>query len=274
MTMAMDAAMIRSVILSIQWNHNLNTAVTAGGYIFDTVIETAVQKKILERKPQANALTELQIAVCEVVWELLLEGVLAPGSGNSSYSTRDLPQVHFTEHGKRCLAAGELTPHDPQRYLERIKNESPAIDPITILYLGEALRTFKYGSHLSTAVMVGVAAENILLGLVGAVRGALDTPARQAKFEQETTGKKAKVLHDKVLDRLTNSHTPLPATLGGIVKRHIDGIFDLIRESRNDAGHPTGRLMERSETHALLLLFPVYCKTAHELITWLAANKI
>lgn len=272
--MAMDAATIRSLILSIKWNHNVSTAVTAAGYIFDTVIDTAVQKKVLERKPQAIALAELQIAVCDVVWELVLEGVLAPGNGNSSYSTRELPQLHFTEHGKRCLAAGELSPHDPDRYLERIKNDSPGVDPITLLYLGEALLTFKHGSHLATAVMVGVAAENILLNLVDAVRTALDTPARQTKFEQETTGKKAKVLHDKVLDRLASPHTPLPATLGSIVNRHIDGIFDLIRESRNDAGHPTGRRMERPETHALLLLFPVYCKTAHELIMWLAANKI
>jgi hypothetical protein len=59
-----------------------------------------------------------------------------------------------------------------------------------------------------------------------------------------------------------------------MLTQHIDGIYDLIRRTRNDAGHPTGKRMERSETHALLLLFPTYCETADKLMDWLKTNKI
>lgn len=45
-------------------------------------------------------------------------------------------------------------------------------------------------------------------------------------------------------------------------------------EPRNDAGHPTGIKIEREEANALLLLFPVYAKTAYGLVSWLKANPI
>jgi len=78
----------------------------------------------------------------------------------------------------------------------------------------------------------------------------------------------------EVLVRLKSPSTPLPAEIQSVLTQQIDGIYDLIRRTRNEAGHPTGRRMERDETHALLLLFPTYCKTVHELMEWLATNKI
>lgn len=62
--------------------------------------------------------------------------------------------------------------------------------------------------------------------------------------------------------------------LESVLTQQINGIYDLIRRTRNDAGHPTGKRMERDETHALLLLFPTYCKTVHELMEWLGKNQI
>jgi hypothetical protein len=121
--------------------------------------------------------------------------------------------------------------------------------------------------------MIGVAAENMLLRLVDAVKKALNTPQRQAKFEQNTKGKGAKTQHDEVLARL-KSASALPPEIESVLTQQIDGIYDLIRRTRNEAGHPTSRRMEREETHALLLLFPTYCRTVHELMGWLATNKI
>lgn len=267
----MDASQIRLLILTTKWDDAGSTAFTSA-FIHEAVVQTALQKKLLDRKPDHNAATALEKAVFDVVWELILEGVFAPGS--RLYNANQLPHLHITEYGRKCFDAGQLTPHDADGYLERIKKDNPRIDAITLMYLGEALHTFRSGNHLATAVMVGVAAENILLKLVDAVQAALDTTARQTKFEQMTKGKKAKDLHDEVLVRIKSPAKPLPIALSPVVQRHLNGIFDLIRESRNDAGHPTGRRMERSETQALLLLFPVYCKTAHDLMDWLVTNKI
>jgi hypothetical protein len=114
----------------------------------------------------------------------------------------------------------------------------------------------------------------MLLRLVDAVHKALNTPQRQAKFEKDTKGKRAKTQHDEVLARLESPATPLPPGIESVLTQQIDGIYDLICRTRNEAGHPTGRGMEREETHALLLLFPTYRKTVHDLMEWLGANKI
>ena len=174
----------------------------------------------------------------------------------------------------KCFEEGELAAHDPDDYLNRLRAACPSIDEITFLYLGEALDTFRAGNFLASTVMIGVASENMLRGLVDAVGAALDTSMRQAKFKKDTEGKKAKVQHDQVLARLASPATPLPTQLNEVFTQHIDGIFDLIRRSRNDAGHPTGRRMERYEVHALLLLFPTYCRTVCDLVAWLASHGI
>ena len=198
-----------------------------------------------------------------------MEGVHAPGR---SMQHPNLPYLRVTEYGQKCFDAGELTAHDPDDYLRRLKTACPTMDEITLLYTGEALDTFRVGKHLASAVMIGVAAENMLLRLVAAVQVALNTPQRQAQFEKNTKTKSAKTQHDEALKMLGSA--PLPPELGYVLTQHIEGIYDLIRRTRNGAGHPTGKRLERDETHALLLLFPTYCKTVHDLIDWLGKNQI
>ena len=136
------------------------------------------------------------------------------------------------------------------------------------------LTRFAQEEVLASVVMVGVAAENMLLRLGSSVHSALDSPQKKTKFEIATKDKRAKKLHDEILSRLRSPSTQLPAELESMLTQHVDGIYDLIRRTRNDVGHPTGRRIDRSETHALLLLFPTYCKTVHDLMAWLEKNGI
>ncbi len=54
------------------------------------------------------------------------------------------------------------------------------------------------------------------------------------------------------------------------VKEDLDtnfmGITSVIRNFRNDSGHPTGRIIGREQCYALLQLFVPYCKKMYELI--------
>jgi hypothetical protein len=261
----LDSSTIRHLILK---------AKVISGQISDigsTVLSMAVREGILSAVPDLAYEPPLSQKVTAVIWGLIIEGVYTPGS---SMQYPNLPYLSATEYGRKCFEAGELTAHDPDDYLQRLKAGCPTIDGITLLYTGEALDTFRAGNHLASAVMIGVAAEKMLFRLADSVHGALDTPQRQAKFEKDTKDKKAKKQHDEVLTRLKSPTTPLPAEIGSVLLQHIDGIYDLIRRTRNDAGHPTGKRMERDETHALLLLFPTYCKTVHNLMDWLAKNQI
>ncbi len=244
-----------------------------GGSLWDIsniVLHLAVQEGYLPTVPDLAYQNPVAEKILAVVWGLIIEGIYTPGS---SIQHPNLPALRVTEYGQRCFDAGELTPHD-QEYLARLKKACASIDGTTLLYVGEALDTFRAGNHLASTAMIGVAAESMLVRLVDAVHGALNTAQRKAKFEQDTNGKLAKRRHDEVLVRLRNPDSPLPTEIEAVLTQHIDGIYDLIRRTRNDAGHPTGKRIGRDEAHALLLLFPTYCKTVHDLIEWLAKNQI
>ncbi len=265
MVETLEASVIRHLIL---------TAKMGGGQIRDivqNVLTSAVAKGLLREAPDIHYQCPLADKITAVIWELIIEGVYTPGA---SMQTPNLPFLRATEYGLKCFEAGELTPHDPDDYLRRLKAACPNIDDITLLYTREALGTFRVGKHLAAVVMIGVAAESMLLRLVDAVHAALDTPQRKMKFEKDTKGKYAKTQHDEVLKRLTSPATPLPAELGSVLTQHIDASYDLIRRTRNDAGHPTGIRMERDDAHVVLLLFPTYCKTVHDLMEWLGKNQI
>ena len=254
--------------------HLIFKAKRQGGSLWDIssmILHLAVQEGYLSAVPDLAYENPVAEKILAVVWGLIIEGVYTPGS---NFQNPNLPALRVTEYGQRCFEAGELTPHDPDDYLKLLKAACPTIDDTTLLYLGEALDTFRVGKHLAATVMIGVAAENMLFRLVDAVHGALNTPEKQAKFEKSTKGKNAKTQHDEVLARLRSLTAPLPAELESVLTQHIDGIYDLIRRTRNEAGHPTGKRMERPETHALLLLFPTYCKTVHDLMDWLQGNRI
>src|ERR1022692_3563612 len=243
----MDTSIIRSLILQC----NLGGPLGLGG-IAAQVLALAAKQGILDRVPELVVGDQAKDKVCEVVWDLIVEGVFAPGSGLHS---PNLPDLRLTEYGRKCVEAGAVTPHDPDGYLNRLKKECNSLDDVTLLYLGEALQTFRTGNHLATAVMLGVAAEQTLARLVFAVANSLDTPHKQERFRQATESKKAKKQHDELMARLRPVAAQLPSNISANLEQHVGGIFDLIRQTRNESGHPTGRKLERHETNALLLLF-------------------
>jgi hypothetical protein len=263
---------IRSLMLTINFDSLASGALTLGR-IGEIVHGLAVDKRILERKLEFNAANDLERIIREVAWEFVVQGIFAPGAG-PGYSSTDFPHLHLTDYGRECLRAKEIIPEDPDNYLKGVSGYGAAVDSTTLLYLGEALSSFQHRNFLSTVVMVGVAAESVLLKLVDAITVALPTTERKEKFAKETDTIKTQRIHDAVVNRLKSSQTPFPPDLQDVWEGHIDGIFDIIRRTRNDSGHPKGRRMERDETRALLLLFPPYCKTAHALIEWLKTNSI
>ncbi len=265
----LDSSVIRHLILKAKltggvYNFQISTIVQA-------VCDMAVKDGLLPEAPRLQYQNPLADKITAVIWELIIEGIYTPGAGMQH---PNLPALRATEYGLRCFEAGELTAHDPDDYLRRLKAKCPSIDDITLLYTGEALDTFRVGNFLAATVMIGVAAEKMLLRLVDAVHGALTTTQQQANFKKATDVRSAKKQHDAVVAQLKSPLNPLPPELQSVLTQHVDGAYDLIRRTRNEVGHPTGRRMERDETHALLLLFPTYCGTVHDLMEWLRNNPI
>lgn len=74
--------------------------------------------------------------------------------------------------------------------------------------------------------------------------------------------------------RLTTVKRQMPRGLTESLDSILDGIFDSIRSSRNDAGHPaSGGQVSRDIIFSQLRLFLTYCQRIYGLIGWFSANS-
>lgn len=216
--------------------------------------------------------TSDRLKVSEIVWELLVQGVLCPGPGTDPLQ---LSHAHLTEYGRRCLETDDILPHDPDGYLQRLKQRLPQpLDDIVETYTRESLLTFLAGHCLAATVMLGVASERCIDLLIEAYSNAITDAERKASFDRKIkrAGRSIKRRFDPLRGELLA--LTLPPDLKETLDIQLSGIFTLIRRSRNEAGHPTGMKIDRDEAHANLLLFPHYCKVVHELINHFQSTPV
>jgi hypothetical protein len=91
--------------------------------------------------------------------------------------------------------------------------------------------------------MVGVAAEQMMLVMRKAVYDALASPEKKKRFDNEAQGQ-VKRIYDAVWKRLDPVREQMPERLRKSVGVELAGVFELVRKTRNEAGHPTGRSIE------------------------------
>jgi len=106
-----------------------------------------------------------------------------------------------------------------------------------------------------------------------AVHDSLDSAEKKKRFDDDAQGQ-IKRVYDAVWKKLDPVREQMPDNLRESLQVELDGIFGLIRKTRNEAGHPTGRSMEREEAEALLLLFPTHAKTVFSVTGWLAGQRL
>jgi hypothetical protein len=208
----------------------------------------------------------------DIFWELLIQGMIAPGFNSSNL---ELPWIHVTEYGKRCLEKDSILPHDPDGYVERLKHiVGQPLDSTVLTYVQESLSTFLGGYWLASTVMLGVASEQCVDLLTEAYLNAIVDPSHKGAFEKKLkqAGRSVKNRFDSLRDELLK--LGLPSDLKDALDIQLSGIFTLIRFSRNDAGHPTGRTVDRDLAHGNLLLFPQYCRRVYELIDHFKTNPV
>jgi len=217
-------------------------------------------------------LDEADVARIEqIIHELYMGGVLVPGVRPKTNvvmqsATLIFPHYHLTEYGEKVLSEDEYQPYDPDGYLARVKDEIPGIDEVIVRYLEECLSCFRKNLLLAAAVMLGGAAEKAILLLVQAYGDSLSDSGEKEQYEKET---KSFIINRKwkaLWDRLEPLASSLPNGLGDDLGTILERVFDIIRSTRNEAGHPTGRLIEKETVHANLLLFPIFCKRVYGLI--------
>jgi hypothetical protein len=124
------------------------------------------------------------------------------------------------------------------------------------------MNAFKADCLLSASVMLGVAAEHTFLLLIDDVVGNPKSAARyQTVVEQRTLLQKV----TKFRNVLEQDMKQLPSELREDLDTQFSGIMSVIRTTRNESGHPTGKLLSREQVYVLLHLFVTYCKKLYAL---------
>ncbi len=172
------------------------------------------------------------ISVQEIIWELLLQGVLAPGKNSLNLN---LPFIHLTEYGEQALSE-ETILQDPSGYMRKLEARiGRALPPVISAYLRESLHSFLAGRYLASAVLLGIAAAECLRALADRLPGEL--PA-------DVTG----LAHRFVLLGLSQPEADSLAIA-------ISGLRRIAGYTLDHVGRPAAREVPRETAHAHLLLF-------------------
>jgi len=210
----------------------------------------------------------------DIIWDLITEGIVRPGLGVGDSYDNGLPFYHVSEHGKSFLATQPPQPYDPDGYLARVKAIGN-IDDVIFAYLEESLKAFRIHCLLSSVITLGCASEKAILLLIDACQNALSNPTDQADFIKKIDTISIKRKHDEFQNILkTKIISALPYDIKENLDNYLTGLFSIIRTHRNDAGHPSGKIIQREHLYSYLVVFPAYLEKVYTLINWLSKNHI
>lgn len=199
-------------------------------------------------------------AFLEVFWGLFREGIITLGLNDNN---RECPFFRVSSFGGQLLTGGAAYFfHDVGSYTQVITEAVPNINQVTLTYLQEAMQAFRSGCLLSASVMLGVAAEHTFLLLLDDVNGSAHWKAAFAKVSEQRTILQKINKFKNVLDQRLGD---LPAGVKEDLDTHFAGILAVVRNFRNESGHPTGRVISREQLYVLLHLFVAYCKKMYQL---------
>ena len=251
-----DMHRIRQVILETVERHSHGSNIQTS-----SVLHTALDTLGLQRNIQ------IEQAMLTIWHDLFRTGYLAWGY---DISNANPPFCHVTEQGRRTLQNLTRDPANPAGYLAHLTAVT-TLNPIAQSYLGEALKTYNTDSYKAAAVMIGAAAESMILELRDALLQRIEhlnlTPSRDLKDWR------LKRIVDAIFKELNSHRNQMSTEMIESVEQYWPAFTGQIRKVRNDAGHPTSIEPVTHETvQASLLIFPELATLIKNLITWVSSD--
>ena len=94
-------------------------------------------------------------------------------------------------------------------------------------------------------------------------------PPKSLKYRRDVEGRPLKRKYDEFKKRFPDIKMGYENIYGTDERLDfIDTIFHVMRLNRNDAGHPTGKLVDRAIVYSNLSIFPMYCEAVYKLINF------
>lgn len=196
----------------------------------------------------------------EVFWDLIRQSIITPGLNDSNQS---LPFFSLSSHGRRILANQDTHfYHDVTSYEARLTSEVSSLDRLTLLYAKESMQAYRAGCMLSSSVMLGVATEHAFELMLEAAVANQAHGSRFNKASKEWGTLRRATAFRKAMDDIASQ---LPPELREDADTYFAGILSIIRNYRNQSGHPSGIIVDREQCYVLLQLFIPYVKKMYQL---------
>ncbi len=206
---------------------------------------------------------EAERALLASLYELFRTGYLSWGHNHSNPAP---PWCHVTAVGRRALAQRSRDPANPEGYLAHLRSRAE-IDPVAASYVAEALNTFNAACFKATAVMVGAAAERLVLEVRDALVDRLQVLGQPVP--SGLTDWRIKRVLSTLESTVAVRRDSMPPALLERFEANWPSFTHQVRTARNDAGHPVSVEPVTPEgVHASLLIFPELAELAKQIEAW------
>ncbi len=204
-----------------------------------------------------------------IMWRFVGLGILTPRSIHDDRNQF----FELTSYGKQVLKETRESPYDPLGFTRRLTSDCPNLESNTVDYIKEAVSCFLSRYLRAATVMIGLASENEILRLIDLYGNTLAVKSKPS-FEVEISKcRNIKQKFDILYSRLLQDKSSLPVEVREL-DTWLQGVFQVIRLYRNDAGHPVGANPSSEDVYANLVLFRTYARYLSELREYLASKVI
>jgi len=228
------------------------------------------QQKVLDevaRQLQIGHGEELEQEVLTQWHDLFRTGYFAWGRHLNSPGP---PFFHLTERSRRALERLSRDPGNPAGYLRHLFSVAK-LSALAHSYLKEGLECFVNDLHKAAAVMIGCAAESLILELRDAVLQKFQTLKQAAPKNLHDW--KVKTILDQLQRFLDGKKGQFPRDLREEYEAYWSAFAQQIRAVKNDAGHPKSvDPVTPDGVHASFLVFPELARLCARLNEWVTTD--
>ena len=218
-----------------------------------------------------------------IVWsvfhDLVRQGLIVPG-GRASLAIQggtrlNFPSYSVTPFGATVLGSPnpDFDPQDGEAYVQAVKAKIPGPLDLLAQYLAESVATYRSQHFLASAILLGVASEDLLERLYRDFEDHLPEKRRPA-FKESLYKKRGSA--EGRFDAFWKSFEHHLGEIGEELRRraetHLTVIKNILKFSRDDVGHSRPSRVSRDIAHMNLVSFPVLVGIVAELEASLQTN--
>lgn len=202
---------------------------------------------------------------------LMNKGIISPGA-EGNYGP-NLPNIHVTEYGLKCLEELDILPYDIDGYLNKLKKISN-IDEWIEFYVSQALECFNAYCYEAALIMIGLANEFIVETLVKSYTNYLTNKNSGELSNFQTAISRCTKISEKYL-KYRESLKVSMGTDTDLKKLsiHLDVLanetfMSYMRLTRNELAHPAAVKTDRITTLMVFTSLIKYCERQYMFIDY------